>query len=464
MNTFREALDHVPGLRFVFEEMHFSTSVGRQALLQTPWMVSKDAIEASLDQLSRYFKYSHNTKGVEELQLYLSQVVNITSSIEVLKQKKAICSDIDLFEIKKLALLEERIRSVAEKHDFVLTEKPELGAVLEILDPKSERLPSFFLSGDFNPQLDVLRKQIKRADSDSELTELNNNLSEVEERTRAQITRELSAFADPLRQALSGLANDDQLFAKARWAKENKATLPKAFGQGETVLKELIHPEIARTLEDKNKRFQPVSISFTSEPTLISGANMGGKSVLLNAVALAQALMQFGFYVPASEAQLVIVDQLLYSVGDGADIKQGLSSFGAEMVRLNTIIKRAKEGIKILAIIDEPARTTNPEEGYALVSGLVKLLEKYSVSALIATHYSGVLSEGKRWRVRGFRGDKDLDHVDSDQLEKYMDYTLEPDLMDSVPQEAFRIAQLLGVDEEYLDLSKKSFRPIKNEK
>lgn len=74
-----------------------------------------------------------------------------------------------------------------------------------------------------------------------------------------------------------------------------------------------------------------------------------------------------------------MVDEILYSSGDGEDMRRGLSSFGAEMIRLNEIIKIAKSDTQVLAIIDEPARTTNPEEGYALVSGLVKILERYHV-------------------------------------------------------------------------------------
>lgn len=464
MKSFRDAIECVQGLRFVLDGMRFSTSIGRQALMRTPWMTSQESVQDALVQLTHYVSYLDHKRLVEEFELHLSEVVNISSSIDILRQKGAICSDIDLFEIKKLALLEEKMREIAERNAWQLTEKPQLTEVLEVLDPRHQRLPSFFLSGDFNPRLDELRKAIERTTEDSELTEYNHQLSALEEETRAFLTSELAPYADALEQVLHGFANDDQLFAKAKWAKEHHATSPTPLRGGKHVLIGLVNPEIADALAQRGKQFQPVSISFSNEPTLISGANMAGKSVLLNSVALAQVLMQFGFYVPAERAELVIVDRVMYSVGDGADINKGLSSFGAEMIRLNQIIEEAKRGTKLLAIIDEPARTTNPEEGFALVSGLVRILEKYQVTALITTHYSGIKSSGIRWRVRGFVGGEELSNIRSDQLEQYMDYTLEPDDQDSVPREAFRIARLLGVDEEYLDLSNKSFRPIQNEK
>lgn len=234
--------------------------------------------------------------------------------------------------------------------------------------------------------------------------------------------------------------------------------------EGKTIIDNIINPEVADRLKQIGKEFQPVSIYFVSEPTLITGANMGGKSVLLNSVALAQNLMQFGMYVPATKAHLTVVDEVACSIGDGENMKLGLSSFGAEMLRLNQIIESAKKGKKLLAVIDEPARTTNPEEGFALVSGLVKILEKYGVKSLITTHYSGIPSNGQRWRIKGFIEQGKVHDLKVNQLEHFMDYSLMADTGDSVPREAFRIARHLGVDEEYLDLSNRSFRSIENEK
>lgn len=464
MSVFRDALEQVKGLRFVFEEMNFASSIGRQAMLNSAWMTDIDEINQGLDQVSSFVSYIDRGKGVDLLSLQLSEVVNIMGSIDALRQRGVVCSDIDLFEIKKLALIDERIRDISSQYQLELTDRPSLFGVLKILDPKGERLPSFYVEDEWNADLNRIRREIEISRSEEECGELNRQLSIIEGEVRATLTRELRIFAVSLEAVLRALAFDTMILAKAEWARRNKACRPLPMEEGETVIEKVINPEVSAQLKRKGKEFQPVSINFVSEPTLITGANMGGKSVLLNSVALAQTLMQFGMYVPATKAHLTVVDEVASSMGDGEDMKIGLSSFGAEMVRLNQIIERAKKGKKLLVVIDEPARTTNPEEGFALVSGLVKILEKYRVKALITTHYSGVPSNGIRWRIKGFIDEGRIHDFRVNELEYYMDYGLVADTGDSVPREAFRIARLLGVDEEYLDLSNKSFRSIENEK
>ncbi|MDD7438132.1 MAG: DNA mismatch repair protein MutS [Bacteroidales bacterium] len=464
MKVFRDILEQVNGLRFVFEEMNFTSSIGRYAMLSSTWMTNIDEINRELDQVSRYISYINLGRGVELLSLQLSEVVNIMGSINTLRQKGVVCSDIDLFEIKKLALIDEKIRSISDQYQLELTNRPSLSGVLKVLDPKGERLPNFYIENEWHPDLRQIRREIEESRNEEECGELNNKLSIIEGEVRARLTLELRVFDTSMEKVLRALASDTMILAKAEWAKKNKACRPQPSSKGETILEEIINPEVSFQLKGKGREFQPVSISFVNEPTLITGANMGGKSVLLNSVALAQVLMQFGMYVPATRAHLTVVDEVVCSTGDGEDMKLGLSSFGAEMVRLNQIIERVKKGINLLVVIDEPARTTNPEEGFALVSGLVKIFEKYSVKALITTHYSGIPSNGKRWRIKGFIDGEGVGDLRVNQLEYYMDYGLVADIGDRVPREAFRIARLLEVDEEYLDLSNRSFRSVGNEK
>lgn len=457
---FREALEHIKGLRHVLEEMAFSSSIGRLALLDSSWLTNQEEIEDALDEVAKFVGYINTTEGIPLLQLQLEEVVNIFGSIEVLRATGAICSDVDLFEIKKLALIDEKIAQIQAHYHYQLYARPSLKGVLSVLDPREERLPSFYLDNYFDASLKEIRDAIARTKEDAPLAELNAQLSQCEEAVRIRLTEELAPFADQLETVLKALAHDTAILAKADWAVRYRACRPKPIPSGTTHLEALVNPEVSDQVARRGGRFQPVSIEFEEEPTLISGANMGGKSVLLHSVALAQGMMQFGMYVLAKSATMVVVEQLLYSAGDGEDMRMGLSSFGAEMIRLNGIIDAVKSGKKVLAIIDEPARTTNPEEGYALVAGLVKLLEQYGATALITTHYSGVPSQGRRWRVRGFMEDKDMQGVEVSHLADLMDYSLVPDSQDSVPREAFRIARLLGVDEEFLDLSNKCFRTI----
>jgi DNA mismatch repair ATPase MutS len=206
---------------------------------------------------------------------------------------------------------------------------------------------------------------------------------------------------------------------------------------------------VREALRARGKDFQSVDIAFGDGPTVITGANMGGKTVLLKSVALAQTLFQFGFYLPAAEATVAPVDEVLTSIGDAQDEMSGLSSFAAEMMRLDHIIGRVKAGSRALVLVDEPARTTNPTEGEAIVNALVELLAAHHVAALVTSHYSGIRADAKRLRVKGFSEDMDgaETKITAANIQDYMDYSLVPD-DGRAPREALRIARILGVDEE----------------
>lgn len=455
MKDFRHTIEQFSALLFVSQEIDFCSSLGRQAMLSAPWLDTVDGINESLDKVERFCGYLKNTetkRGVEELELVLNELVNINGSIQLLKQKDAICTDIDFYEIKKLAIIEEKARKIAGQYAIQLESKPALTEVLEILDPEARRLPTFFLSGVFEPILDVLRKAQSEAQSEEEQANIAEQASLLEDTVRARLTHALSRAARSLEVALHAFSIDLLSLAKARWAVTTGASRPVPKTEGVSTLLNVVHPEVKASLSSRGMDFQPVSIRYQSDPTLITGANMAGKSVLLSSIALSQLLMQYGWYVPAEQAELVTVDEVMLSVGDGQDISNGLSSFGSEMMRLDAIIKTVKSGKKVLALIDEPARSTNPTEGHALVTGLVKLLKTHHVRSIITTHYSNIDEDVKRWRVKGFVESRLVQPLKVNQLNDCIDYSLEEDSQDTVPHEAIRIARILGVDEELLEM------------
>ncbi len=91
-----------------------------------------------------------------------------------------------------------------------------------------------------------------------------------------------------------------------------------------------------------------------------------------------------------------------------------------------------------MALIDEPARTTNPKEGTALVSALVKVLEVENVSLVMTTHYDIEPTDSRRLRVKGFENGT-------------MNYELVEVKDGEVPHEALNIAESLGIDNEWIE-------------
>ncbi|MCI6153647.1 MAG: DNA mismatch repair protein MutS [Porphyromonas sp.] len=460
MKTLRSSIDSISGLRFVINSLDLASSLGRQAVLETSWTTSLDGINKRLSRVTRFYTYLTEEKkreGLKELYLLLQGIRNVSGSIGLLREKRSSCSDVDLYELKCLALLSLKVARLCRQYNLELEPMPSLEKALDILDIDGERLPSFYISDAYSASLAAIRKEIECATSESKRDELAIKASQEEDRVRRRLTKELAPFADDFSHVLAALASDDMLLAKARWAFDNHCCCPTPLAsEADTHITALVHPEVASKVETLGDVYQPVSIHFGAFPTLITGANMAGKSVLLSAVTLAQCLMQYGFYVPAKEAQIAIVEEILCSMGDGQNFDKGLSSFGAEVLRLDQIVQVAKQGISILAPIDEPARTTNPEEGEAIVDALVRLFAQYRVRSIITTHYSGIKAPCTKYRVRGFIEKRMQLPLEINKLNNYIDYALVEDISGEAPHEAIRIAEILGIDKELLQYCKEN--------
>ena len=121
------------------------------------------------------------------------------------------------------------------------------------------------------------------------------------------------------------------------------------------------------------------------------------------------------------------------------------------MLRVNAIVQDVKAGKNALILIDELARTTNPTEGKAIVNAMLDFLTDKGARSLITSHYSGIKARCKKMRVKGFVKEHVQGQLTINNINEFIDYSLIEDTLDSVPQEAMRIARILGVDEELLD-------------
>ena len=119
---------------------------------------------------------------------------------------------------------------------------------------------------------------------------------------------------------------------------------------------------------------------------LITGINMGGKSTYLRQVGICVVLAHIGCYVPASYAEIPIIDQIFTRVGAGDLMLKGISTYMNEMIEVCSLIKSATN--KSLLLIDELGRGTSTDDGvgisYAILYHLSKVINAY---CLFATHF-----------------------------------------------------------------------------
>lgn len=421
----------------MLDELQLQSGYARRFLLDSSMMTSVEEIVASYHILKQFatFVSSVDSSRLNTLLFRLQGVKDINTTIKNLS-RKAVLDDIELFEIKHLAILAGEVKKILQENNLdEVIDIPSLDNVVEILDPDGLKIASFYIYDSYCERLKELRSDMRKNPEQQE--ELLMESTELENDVREELNKKLHPNVNDIKQALVSLAMVDINLAKAMQIRDMRLTFPVVESTGDSHYEAMFNPQVKASLSKQGREFQPVDLAFGAIPNLITGANMGGKTVVLKTLALCQLLFQFGFGIPASFAQLVPCDDIYFCIGDEQSIEKGLSSFAAEMKNIDAVIKASRENKKILALIDEPARTTNPTEGTALVQALLKVLSGKAVRLVMTTHYDIESGGAHCLRVKGLVGG-------------VMDYSLVEVHDGEVPHEALNIAKSLNIDSEWL--------------
>lgn len=445
----REAIQQIRGFRHMMERLDLCSAVGRRVLYELPWMTSEMQLEEEFGRVRRMralLREKGRKSELESLACRLMRVRDVRGTVSRLGGDEVL-DDLELFELKNFALLTEEIVMIIR--DWGIVELPDLEEVVRLLDPDGNRVPHFYVYDAYSPELAEVRARMKRKRQEGVpgpgVEELYCRSVQLEDEVRRRISVRLGVFREVLEAALERTALLDLAFAKAKQAEEMGLCCPVIRKEGGVVFEGLFLPQIAEALSKEGRNFQAVDLRLERGTTLITGANMAGKTVLLKGVELAQHLLQFGFCVPARRAEMLLFDRVLASVGDGQDEQDGLSSFAAEILQVNRMMEWIDRGEAVLVLIDELARTTNPEEGRAIVNGVVEWLSAHGTVAVITTHYGGITAACRKLRVRGLVENLLREGMNLKNIGECMDYSLREEEEREVPHEAVRMARLLGV-------------------
>lgn len=300
----------------------------------------------------------------------------------------------------------------------------------------------------------ALRESAQMLEAARDIAALEQKIQQQEYLVRQQLSAKVFHFNRDLLATCNRVGIIDLLLAKARLARETGWCRPRLVQDNTLSLKGLIHPWVAQHLLEQGLEFQPLDIVLRGDRvTLITGANMGGKSVALKAVGLAVSMAQMGLLTPARSMEFSLRSFIYYSQQE-EDLEQGLSAFGAEVQSLAAVLPRNSE--QGLYLLDEPARGTNPEEGGALVAAIISWLSYGESLSLVATHFPGLAASEKvnHLQVAGLSkvGKKEMDAALAKglkSLQQLMDYSLIPSTGD-VPRDALKVAAFLGLDREII--------------
>ena len=441
----RKLLDSPCGLRFMIDNLCTHSSYSRKIMLESSMMNDKNSIEKSYAVMKEFYevvKNDENRNVIQSLQFKLCNLKDINHTISRLATSVVI-DDIELYEVKSLALLSADVKNILEKISLdKIIAIPNLDDVVKILDPDGLRIVTFYIYDSYSEELASLRKKLKEKDVYQE--EIYNEVMRIEDEIRAELSSKLKPYSEAMTSALNALADVDVNIAKSLQMKELGLCFPTISSNNISSYKGIFHPEVKSILEKEKREYQKVDIDFGLKPLIIMGSNMGGKTIVLKTLAMCQYLLQFGFGIPATSADMMIYDEIFCLTTDDQSINKGLSSFAAEMKNIDAVIKASQQDKKILALIDEPARTTNPTEGTALVSSLVKLLQDREMSLVIVTHYNIKTYNNKCLRVKGL-------------IDGKMNYELVETHEGEVPHEALNIAETLGIEPQWIEMAKEFY-------
>jgi len=228
-----------------------------------------------------------------------------------------------------------------------------------------------------------------------ETIDLNNELVRLRDeefaeihRILADLTARLSKHAQEIRYAVDAMAVFEFIFAKADFALDFDCAIPKLSpeDQRRLHLKNARHPLLEDLLKRQGKTVTPTSLTLdeANRTLLISGPNTGGKTVAMKTIGLLCLMAQAGIPVPAEEAEVPVLDQVLADIGDHQSIQESLSSFSAHVASVKSMLEAATRDS--LVLLDELGRATDPEEGGALGVAMLDTFRSSGAFTLASTH------------------------------------------------------------------------------
>ena len=449
MLTFKETAHTFPLLRWVQQKLVFSSPLGAKKLASVPFSVSTDELNLEYDRMDRLHSMLESNNGVEfynKTSHTVSTFRDLSQTLENIRSGLTL-SELELFEVKYFAYNYGYFASLVQSYDLEVYPNEDLSPVFQLLDPDQTGVTSFYLYESYDPELGRIRKKIKNGEASEELYQEFENLGY---KIRENLSLKLKAFIKQLKSALDSVACWDLLIAKVVFAREHTFCRPRICEYGKTSFTELYNPYLQTILESGSEIYQPIDLSLVKGPTLITGANMSGKTMVLKSIALAQYLVQFGFYAPAKEACVTLVDDIRILLGDTQNEAKGLSSFGAEILAISDMIETVCQGKKVLILLDEPARTTSPDEGVVIVNAIIDILAEQETMSLVTTHYNKLKTGCRCLRVRGFR--KELVHhpINCENINRFIDYRLVDAKVNEGISEALTVARLLKISDKLL--------------
>jgi len=245
-----------------------------------------------------------------------------------------------------------------------------------------------------NTEATVFIEPWTTTDVQNELRELGAEEKDETERILRTLSAEVGAFESEISRDIELIAEIDLALAKARYAREAKATEPIIVAAGRSAKAEGYEPVgVFRLVEARHpllkKRAVPLSVEIGRDFSVlvITGPNTGGKTVALKTIGLLSLMAQAGLPIPAqAESRIPVYDGVYADIGDEQSIEQTLSTFSWHIGNIVHIINNATA--QSLVLLDELGTNTDPGEGSALGRAILLNFLSQGTMTVATTHYT----------------------------------------------------------------------------
>jgi DNA mismatch repair protein MutS2 len=227
---------------------------------------------------------------------------------------------------------------------------------------------------------------------------LNNQLRQVTrqeqaeaERIRQMLSQKVAAVQVDLELLLARVTELDLAVARARYSLWLGANPPTFVERANSLiqLRRLQHPLLLwQQSHEQGLAVMPIDVTIPPETKVvaITGPNTGGKTVTLKSLGLAVLMAKAGLFIPAREpVELPWFDQVLADIGDEQSLQQNLSTFSGHVRRIQAMVATLTPNA--LVLLDEVGAGTDPSEGAALATALLKYLADHAQLTVATTHF-----------------------------------------------------------------------------
>ena len=233
------------------------------------------------------------------------------------------------------------------------------------------------------------------------VVDLGNRLADLDGRIREEERRVLAELSSAVAEQIDGLfaltlvlLQLDLALARGRYGQWLGAVPPRLEASGEApfTLQDLRHPLLVwQERKEQGPSVVPVSVDVSPglRVVAITGPNTGGKTVTLKSLGLAALMARAGLWIPCSrQPVLPWCAQVLADIGDEQSLQQSLSTFSGHVKRIGRILDAVGTGpAPALVLLDEVGAGTDPSEGSALATALLRTLADRARLTVATTHF-----------------------------------------------------------------------------